>query len=42
MASALDWSSTKMLKEIPPHVLKQMDELKQIQLDIFAECREIT
>jgi hypothetical protein len=32
----------KNVKEIPPHVLKQMDELKQIQLDIFAECREIT
>jgi hypothetical protein len=41
MASALDWSSTKMLKEIPPHVLKQMDELKQIQLDVFAECRDL-
>jgi hypothetical protein len=40
MASALTWSSIKMLKEIPPHVLKQMDELKQIQLAIFAEAEK--
>jgi hypothetical protein len=30
----------KNVKEIPPHVLKQMDELKQIQLDIFAEAEK--
>jgi hypothetical protein len=41
MASALTWSSIKMLKEIPQHVLKQMDELKQIQLAIFAEYRDL-
>jgi hypothetical protein len=30
----------KNVKEIPPHVLKQMDELKQIQLAIFAEAEK--
>jgi predicted transcriptional regulator len=36
MASA--YRSYKNVEEIPQHVLKQMDELKQIQLAIFAEA----
>ena len=31
----------KNVKEIPPQVLNQLDELKQIQLDIFADAEKL-
>jgi hypothetical protein len=31
----------KNVEEIPQHVLKQMDELKKIQMDVFAEYRDL-